>query len=167
MSVHFPHLAVLWISLSLSLLKPFLQMLSPAKCESEDPTAQLDLLHSSPRSEPERLSLVLSLPNPAEAEMSTSRRSTRINSNSPKRLAEEKVLSRRELPESLDRVRERLVALRLRLVAMQCRLVRSYSSLTLMDVCFLLWIDAERFWRIVIRVSQKLQRLDFFKYLTN
>ncbi|WZZ24905.1 hypothetical protein YC2023_008306 [Brassica napus] len=61
-------------------------MLSPAKCESEDPTAQLDLLHSSPRSEPERLSLVLSLPNPAEAEMSTSRRSTRINSNSPKEI---------------------------------------------------------------------------------
>lgn len=61
-------------------------MLSPAKCESEDPTAQLDLLLSSPRSEPQRLSLVLSLPNPAEAEMSTSRRSTRINCNSPKEI---------------------------------------------------------------------------------
>ncbi|KAL0873818.1 hypothetical protein Bca101_023523 [Brassica carinata] len=76
-------------------------MLSPAKCESE---AELDLLlhSSSPRSEPERLSLVLSLPNPTEApsqsstleepkklsdvEMSTSRRSTRINCNSPKEI---------------------------------------------------------------------------------
>lgn len=70
-------------------------MLSPAKRESE---AELDLLlhSSSPRSEPQRLSLVLSLPNPTEAAsqsstleepMSTSRRSsTRINCNSPKEI---------------------------------------------------------------------------------
>ncbi|KAJ0239251.1 hypothetical protein HA466_0229320 [Hirschfeldia incana] len=81
-------------------------MLSPAKCESEEETtsAQLDLLHSSspPRSEPLRLSLVLSVPNPttteaaasqsstleepaklSEEEMSTSKRSTRINCDSP------------------------------------------------------------------------------------
>lgn len=72
-------------------------MLSPAKCESEEAaTAQLDLRSPSP-SEPERLSLVLSLPNPQgseeEAAQSSSgreatklemseRRSTKLNSNS-------------------------------------------------------------------------------------
>lgn len=74
-------------------------MLSPAKCESEEAaTAQLDLRSSSP-SKPERLSLVLSLPNPQgseEAAQSSSsreatklsdgemseRRSTKLNSNS-------------------------------------------------------------------------------------
>lgn len=145
-------------------------MLSPAKCESEDPTAQLDLLHSSPRSEPERLSLVLSLPNPAEAEMSTSRRSTRNNCNSPKEIGGGEGAQSPRITDNVSSVpitgksgsSKRKISsapVKVSCNAMQCRLVRSYSSLTLMDVCFLLWIDAERFWRIVIRVSQSFKDL--------
>ncbi|XP_006282433.2 DNA (cytosine-5)-methyltransferase CMT2 isoform X1 [Capsella rubella] len=76
-------------------------MLSPAKCESEEARARLDL-HSSSRSEPECLSLVLWVPNSEGAEMlhddgdMSLRRSSKINCNSPKQNGGEGGVSQRK-----------------------------------------------------------------------